>query len=67
MKAWLMEGLARLLCFIRSEWEEERGEANMIAIILIVIAVIALAAIFRDELIGIVTGLFEQIKDALGM
>ena len=46
---------------------DESGETNMIAIILIILAVIALAAIFKDQLIGIVNGLFGQVKDALGI
>jgi Flp pilus assembly pilin Flp len=47
--------------------KEESGEANIIAIILVIIVVIALVAIFRTQLTEIVNGLFQQIKDSLGI
>lgn len=47
--------------------KEEKGETNMIAIILIILAVIALAAIFRTQLISILNSLFDQVKTALGI
>ena len=47
--------------------KEERGETNIIAIILIILVVIVLAAIFKQQLISIVNGLFEQLRDALGL
>ena len=47
--------------------QEEKGEVNIIAIILIIIVVIALVAIFRTQLTGIVNGLFDQIKNSLGL
>ena len=50
------------------EWiKEERGETNIIAIILIILVVIVLAAIFKQQLISIVNGLFDQLRDALGL
>lgn len=47
--------------------KEERGETNIIAIILIIIVVIALVAVFRTQLMEIINGLFQQIKDSLGL
>ena len=43
----------------------ESGETNIIAIILIIIVVIALAVIFRNQLLGIVSRLFNRINGAI--
>lgn len=41
---------------------EESGEVNMIAIILIIIVVVGLVAIFRDELEKLIRDLFGKIN-----
>lgn len=46
-------------------FREERGDSNIIAIILIIIIVIALAIIFRDQLFGIVDKLFGKINTSI--
>ena len=43
----------------------ESGETNIIAIILIIIVVIALAVIFRNQLMGIVNRLFSRINTSI--
>ena len=43
----------------------ESGETNIIAIILIIIVVIALAVIFRNQLMGIVIRLFSRINSSI--
>lgn len=40
----------------------ERGEINMVAIVLIILVVIALATIFRDSLSGLLNSLFDKIE-----
>lgn len=44
---------------------DERGEVNMIAIILIIIVVIGLVAVFRDKITEVINLLVEKIKDAI--
>lgn len=46
-----------------SSIKEETGEINMVAIVLILLIVIALAAIFKESLISLLTTLFERIKE----
>lgn len=46
---------------------DEKGETNIIAIILIILVVIILAAIFKQQLTSIVNGLFDQVRDSLGL
>jgi len=41
------------------------GETNIIAIVLIIIVVIALAVIFRNQLIGVVNRLFSRINTSI--
>ena len=67
MEKWLLNRYLSAKSKVNKFLKEERGEANIIAIILVVIVVIALVAIFRTQLEGIVTGLFDQIKNSLGL
>lgn len=50
---------------IRDFLADERGDSNIIAVILIIIIVIALAVIFRDQLFGIVDKLFGKINNSI--
>lgn len=67
MKKRLLNGFFRLKNRVNDFLKEENGDVNIIAIILIIIVVIALVAIFRTQLTEIVNGLFQQIKDSLGL
>lgn len=67
MKQWLMNSFFRIKKQAREFLQEEKGDTNIISIILIIIVVIALVAIFRTQLTEIVNGLFEKIKEALGL
>lgn len=42
---------------------DEKGEINMIAIVLILIVVIMLAVIFKDSMEELLKNIFERIKD----
>ena len=44
---------------------DERGEVNMIAIILIIIVVIGLVAVFRSNIEEVIDLLINKIKDAI--
>lgn len=46
--------------------KNEKGEINMIAIVLILIVVIMLAVIFKDSMEELLKGIFERIKDDIG-
>ena len=67
MKMKLLRGYFRAKGLLEDFAKEERGEANIIAIILIIVVVVALVGIFRTQLTEIVTGLFQQIRDQLGV
>lgn len=43
--------------------KEERGEINMVAIVLILLVVIALVAIFRQGLTALLTDLIDRIRE----
>ena len=43
--------------------EEERGEINMVAILLILLVVVVLAGIFREKIIALLTELFEKLQN----
>lgn len=42
-------------------WKEEKGAADIVAVILIVIVAVAAAWMFKDEILGLIDKLFEQI------
>ncbi len=42
-------------------FHNERGEVNIIAVILLVLVAIALAALFKDRIVKVVNSLFEKI------
>lgn len=67
MKKRMLNGFFRMKDRVNNFLQEESGETNIIAIILIIIVVIALVAIFRQQLVQIVNGLFDQIKNSLGI
>lgn len=67
MKMKLLRGYFRAKGLLEDFAKEERGEGNIIAIILIIVVVVALVGIFRTQLTEIVTGLFKQIRDQLGV
>lgn len=53
--------------FIGKIFFEERGEINIISMVLIIIVVIALVAIFQDEMTDIVTKMFDKIRESMGV
>lgn len=56
-----VKGMSKLEAFKNNE----SGEVNMIAIILIIIVVIGLVATFREGIKGVLTDAFEKIKNAI--
>ena len=46
-------------------WKEEKGAADIVAVILIVIIAVAAAWVFREEIIKLIQKLFADIKGSL--
>ena len=65
-KMKLLRGYFRAKGLLEDFAKEERGGAEIIAIILIIVVVIGLAALFRDEIKEVVTNLMERIKGEAG-
>ena len=55
--------LIRKNCWIREKIKCEKGEINMIAIVLIIIVVIILAVIFKDSMKNLLETIFKRIND----
>ena len=64
----MVDKLSFLLFRIGVAWndfvKEERGETNIIAIILIIVVVIALVGIFKNNMTDLVKQLFKAIQGA---
>lgn len=58
MRQALNEKLEELLC--------EEGDTNFVSIILIMVIVIAIAVIFKDQLTAAVENVFGQLMDFIG-
>lgn len=63
---WLKSKLACKQA-LKSFTEEEKGASDIVAILLIIVVLIAVAAIFRTQLMAAVTGVFEKLMEALGL
>ena len=66
MKMKLLRGYFRAKGLLEDFAKEERGGAEIIAIILIIVVVIGLTAFFRDGIKEVVTNLMERIKGEAG-
>lgn len=53
--------------FIKELFFDDSGEINIISMVLIIIVVIALVAIFLDEMTDIVTRMFDKIRESMGV
>lgn len=60
---WLIGKYAVAKNSVKNFFEKENGESNIIAIILVILVVIALAAVFKKEIVDLVNGLFTQINE----
>lgn len=47
--------------------KEEKGASDIVAIMLVIVILIAVAAVFRTQLLAAVNGVFEQLMEALGI
>ena len=47
--------------------KEEKGASDIVAIMLVIVILIAVAAVFRTQLLAAVTVVFEQLMEALGL
>lgn len=56
--------MSKVFGFLMSK---RRGEINIISMVLIIIVVIALVAIFQNEMTEIVTAMFDKIREAMGV
>lgn len=49
--------------FLSQMMEEERGDTNFVAIIIIIVILIAIAGIFKDQLEGAIEKVFGSLTD----
>ena len=53
-------------CFLSRLAEEERGDTNFVAIIIIIVIVLGIAAIFQKQLTAAVNSVMGQLLDFVG-
>jgi len=51
--------------WIKSFFEEEQGETNIIAIILLILVVVGLVVIFRTQITNLINSLFGKVNDSV--
>lgn len=61
-KLWIAQ--VRTKDFLKSLVTKENGDTNFVSIMLIIVIVIAIAAIFRDELANVVNNVMSGLSDA---
>lgn len=68
MKKVIEKAAFKMLCEVNRLRNEERGEVNLISILLIVIVTIGLVAIFKTQITALINSIFGRInKDASGI
>ena len=50
-----------LACFLQDLKDEERGESNFVAVLLIILIAVAVAFVFREQLLSLVEQVFGAI------
>lgn len=45
---------------------DEEGDSNLVSIIVLIVIILAVAAIFREQLISAVTAVFENLMEFIG-
>lgn len=55
-----------LTCFLQDLKDEERGESNFVAVLLIIVIAVAVAIIFKDNITKLVTNVFNQVNTFVG-
>ncbi|WP_034864239.1 Flp1 family type IVb pilin [Thomasclavelia saccharogumia] len=48
-------------------FEDERGAADIVAVILIIVIAVAIAWVFKDRIMELINNLFNQIGDTSGL
>ncbi len=59
----IMLGYFKAKCKVMSFFEDETGETNIIAIILLIVVVIAMAVIFRKQIANVINSLFNRVNN----
>ncbi len=67
----MFEKMDMALLYAKAKWNdfvdrllhEEKGAADIVAILVIIVIVLAVAAIFREQLIGLVEKVFKKSTD----
>lgn len=62
----IMLGYFKAKCKVMSFFEDETGDTNIIAIILLIIVVIAMAVIFRNQIANVINSLFNRVNNDIG-
>lgn len=46
--------------------KDEKGDSNMVAVIVLIVIILAVAAIFREQLLAAVNAVFGNLMDFIG-
>ncbi len=72
MRRFMERTKTRMQCaFLRGKMEMkellegEKGASDMVTVIILIVVVIAVAAIFRERLLALVTGLFDKLDTSV--
>lgn len=63
MDMMLLSAKAKLNGFVDRLIHEEKGASDIVAIMVVIVILLAVAAIFKDQLIGLVEAVFGKATD----
>lgn len=52
--------------WLESFIEDEEGDSNMVAVIVLIVIILAVASIFREQLLTAVNSVFDQLTEFIG-
>ena len=70
MKEKLMDNAAKAMLKVMTAWDdfknEERGASEMVAVVVLIVIILAVAIVFKDQLINIVNSVGRKVLAWIG-
>lgn len=67
MRERLENALWKFMSVINEKFlADEEGDSNMVAVIVLIVIILAVAAIFREQLLGAVNAVFGNLMEFIG-
>ncbi|MGI6012483.1 MAG: Flp1 family type IVb pilin [Ruminococcus sp.] len=67
MREKMDKALWNMMYYVNEKFlKDETGDSNMVAVIVLIVIILAVAAIFREQLLGAVNSVFGNLTEFIG-